>query len=269
MPRAIDSPVNVQPGLGLFSAAVGPLEMPDHGAFEGIEYVAESCGVVRLYPGICDLTPPSKEFPEGVGEFVEALPFIVYASEVCGIAGRSVDDAQARARRKLAMREQWGVERFLIGGDTGVPGLLDGLALTALGPADTVAGALSLLEQDAAENYGLPITIHMVPGLSAFAGAEGVLQQTPRNELATTWAGNKVVVGQGYENVDEAGVANVAGSYTIWATGPIAIWRDAEAFVPPARQVFNRSTNQLAILAERTYLLAYECYAAAVTVTFA
>jgi hypothetical protein len=269
MPRAIDSPVNVQPGLGLFNAAIGPLEMPDHGAFEGVEYVAESCGVVRLYPGICDLTPPSKEFPEGVGEFVEAVPFLVYASEVCGIAGRSVDDAQARARRKLAMREQWGVERFLIGGDTGVPGLLDGLGLTALGPAATVAEAVSLLEQDAAENYGLPITLHAVPGVAAYAGAEGVLQQTPRNELPITWVGNKFVFGQGYENVDVSGTPPGAGTYTIWATGPIAIWRDADAFVPPARQVFNRSTNQLAILAERTYLLAYECYAAAVTVTFA
>jgi hypothetical protein len=270
MPRAIDSPTKeLRPGLGLLSpgASIGPLLMPDHGAFEGVEWVAETCGVVRLYPGVCDDTPPTKAFPEGVGAYVDALPFLVYASEVCAVAGRSTSEAEARIRRKLAMREQWGVERALIGGDTGVTGLLDGAGLVSLGAATSMKEALALLEQNAAEQYGLPITIHAVPGVASYAGGEGVLQTTPRNELPITWNGNRVVFGQGYENVTPAGGASAAGVYTIWATGPIVIWRDAEAFVPPARQVFNKSTNQLAILAERAYLMAYECYAAAVTVT--
>jgi hypothetical protein len=261
----VDPPTNPQPPLGLLAAA-RPLEMPAHGAFEGIQYEPEACGVVHLYPGVCDDTPPVKDLDDPGDGVAEGAPFLVYASMTCGLAGRSIEEHSGRVLRRLQAREGWGVERAFWGDDAAVPGYLQSLALTSLGDAGLVE-ALSILEQDAADNYGMPVLIHARTGLAAWLGAAGLIRNVTSDGATYTWRGNRVVFGDGYGDSDEAGVAFAAGTGGLFATGPVTIWRDANAEVAPAAQTLDRSTNQVKLLAERAFVVVHECYAGYVGVT--
>lgn len=269
LPLTIDYSSNLQPGtLGLLAGSVGPLPMPEHGDFAGVQFVSDLCGDGYLYPGVCDTTPPSKTFDvceeAGGCDLVTGLPFLTYVSEVCGPVGRTMAEVERRVRRKADLREGWLVERAFWGDDAGVPGYLQQLGATPIAGSDPdPVLAAAALEQDAADNFGLPVTLHVRPGTAARLGAAGYFRST--SGPLVTWVGNRVVIGQGYAGVDAAGDPLGAGVDQIWATGPVTIWR-GDLMLPPPRQVFNRQTNQQYMLAERTYVIAHECYAGVVTV---
>lgn len=265
MALTIDNPSNLMPSTnGLLSAAPAQA-MPDHGAFEGIQWTSDLCGEGHLYPGICDTTPPSKEFDvceDGDCDLVVAAPFITYVTQVCG-PGRSMAEVQRRIRRKELLRQGWLVERAFWGDDGSAPGYLQTLGETPIDSEADLVLALSQLEQHAADNFGLPALIHVRAGMASRLGAAGLLRSV--TGPLVTWAGNRVVVGDGYGPVDAAGDPLAAGTDQIWATGPVSIWK-SDVQVPDPRQTFDRATNQQYALAERTWVLAHECYAAVITV---
>lgn len=268
LPTTIDYSSNWQPGtLGLLANVSGPLPMPDHATFAGLEFVSDLCGEGHLYPGVCDTTPPAKTFdpcdePGGCG-LTGGLPFWTYVSEVCGAAGRSLAQAETRIRRKATLRRSFLVERAFWGDDASAPGYLQQLGVTPIGAEANLALALGALEQDAADNFGLPVLIHVRAGMASRLGAAGLIRTT--SGFLTTWKGNRIVVGDGYGGVDAAGDPLGAGVEQMWATGPVTVW-EGDLQVPEPRQTLNRTTNQLYLLAEQPWIIAHECYAGVITV---
>lgn len=269
MPRTIDYSSNWQPGTyGLLANSVGPIEMPEHGSFAGIEFNSDLCGEGYLYPGICDTTPPAKTFvpcddPGGCG-LTSGLPFWTYVTEQCAPVGRSLAEAERRVRRRAELRQSFLVEQAFWGDGATAPAYLQQLGVTPLTADADLVLALSALEQDAADNFGLPVMIHVRAGMASRLGAAGLLR--PINGPLVTWKGNRLIVGDGYQAIDQAGVAIPAGDDMMWATGPVSIWR-GDLIVNEPRAGLNRTTNQLFMLAEQPWIIAHECYAAAITVT--
>lgn len=271
MPIYQDAPAAPQPSPGLINAAIVK-DMPAHGAWDGIEYRPDACGDLHFYPtNWCDdegapIEQAAKDFDD-VAALVQSYPFMMYASSTCGLPGMPLTESEGRVRRLLLAKEQWGVERAFWGGSTEVPGYLQQLALTPIGTTTSVASAVRLLEQALADTYGLPGIVHARAGVAALFGEAHQLQNTPQGQIQRTWKGNQVVFGDGYGAVDEAGDALDGTVETLFITGRVTMWRAGEAFIPTPRQVFNRTTNQTYILAEREYAITHECAAFAVTVT--
>lgn len=263
----IEPPAPPLPHPGLLSAAVGPLPMPAHGSSDGVQYVLDSCGDIQVYPAAC---PPTvqKTFEGSDGTLV-ANPFVVIASSVCGTVGQSIAEVEGRVRRRLQLKEGWGVERAFWGGNVNVPGYLQSNAVATLTATATggVTAALSKLEQALADSYGLPGLIHARPKMASYMSNAGLIRW--EGGTAKTLRGNTIVFGDGYSGEGPAGEDPIADGSTEWmyASGRVVIWRDSEAFVPPLRQVFDRTKNQQYALAERTYALGVECYIATTLVT--
>jgi len=259
----IDPPAPPLPGPGLLSAAVGPLPLPVHAQADGLQYQLDSCGDVRLWPLDCEGDPPAKEFDPGP-DVLASEAFMVYASLVCGAAGTTLEEAEGRVRRRLQLKEQYGVERAFWGGTTDVPGYLQSNTVETLPAQALPVDALSRLEQALADNYGLPGLIHVRPETATWLGHEGIVRWDASSQTLKTWAGNTVVVGSGYGNAGPDGTTPAAGAW-MYATGRTIVWRD-EVFVPRLRETFNQKTNEVYALAERAYALAVECYIGAINV---
>ncbi|WP_345633706.1 hypothetical protein [Streptomyces lacrimifluminis] len=213
--------------------------------------------------------PPAKT-ANVVQESRGALPFTVYARFDCSPIG--LGDAQTVAQDALARVEQLQVERAFWTGTAGgqpvvFPHLaadtetLDGeivlqpVATPVVTGADIVT-ALGLLEQELAECYAGQGLIHVprsvLPTLDAWNLVEAV-----DGRLVTT-AGNLVVAGGGYPGTGPDGAAPADGTTWIYATGAAWGYR-SNVFFSQVRDSLNRSSNTLQMLAERNYLLGFEC----------
>lgn len=259
-PVLIEPPVPPVAQYGLLNAAVGPMPLPSHGIAGGVQYQADVCTDARLYQAVCDPTPQVKIF-DGQDPLTTALPFVVYASLICGTAGYTLDELSARVQRRLAVKEQPAVESALwgvAGGDT--PGYFQsGVTVTALPDAAGVTAALAALEQALATCYdGIPGIIHARPRVAAHMSDHTLLLK--ENGLIKTWRGNAVVFGDGYSGRDPAGaLPGAATDEFLYATGRVLIWRSEDVFVPDPRQTLDRTTNHAQLIAERNYALAVEC----------
>lgn len=199
-----------------------------------------------------------------------ALPFTVFAEFECSPVG--VADAETVASDALTRVEQQQVEAAFW---TGVAGgqavvfphlsadaeVLDGEVVlqTVASPVVTgadVVTALGALEQELADCYAGQGLIHVprtaLPTLAAWnlvAERDGRLYTTARN---------LIVAGTGYTGSGPDGAAPAAGTAWIYATGPAWGYR-SDPYVSRLRDSLDRSSNTIRMLAERTYLLGFEC----------
>lgn len=253
---------------GLLEAATGPLDLPTHAATSGAVYNSDSCGEARLYPQPCITPPyPTMVFDEGEG-LTKVYSFEVYASHICGSFSYPFEEATRRARARLQMGEARAVELAFWGPTTGdVPGVIQQIhaaaATTILADAPNVVEAVSLLEQQMATVYGGVALIHARPRMGAYLGARGVLTEKSPDR---THYGSKVVLGGGYLGNGPDGTAVDATSEFMIATGRVIVWR-SEIWSSPNIQMLDRATNQLGVLARRSYAIAVECGVASVQVT--
>lgn len=199
-----------------------------------------------------------------------ALPFTVYAEFECSPVGLA--DAEAVASDALARVEQQQVESAFW---TGVAGgqpvvfphlsadaeVLDGEVIlqTAASPVVTgadVAHALGALEQELADCYRGQGLIH-VPRSALPTLAAWNLARVDDGRLVTP-AGNLIVAGTGYTGSGPDGTAAAAGTAWIYATGAAWGYR-SDPYVSRLRDSLDRTSNTIRMLAERTYLLGFEC----------
>jgi len=222
-----------------------------------------------------DATEPPPEPPAKTPNVEQttrgALPFTVYAEFECSPVG--LTDAATVAEDALARVEQQQVEATFWTGTAGGQEvvfphlasdgeefdgqsvLLQPVASPVVTGAD-VAHALGELEQELADCYKGQGLIH-VPrsALPTLAAAHLV---TERDGRLYTPAGNLIVVGGGYPGTGPDGATPAAGTAWIYATGAAFGYR-SDVFFTDVRDSLDRSANTLSMIAERTYVIGFEC----------
>lgn len=203
-----------------------------------------------------------------------ATPFTPYVEFDCSAVGN--EDAAATATRALAQAEPFRVEHAFwtgqlttLGGDFvgvfphlaantvvvdsgGV--LLQSVPVTG-GPFD-VAQGLGFLEAELGECYGGRGVIH-VPAFALASLMAWNLVVVSGPTLKTP-KGNLIAVGDGYPGTSPAGANPSAGTSWLYATGAVFAYR-SQVMIPPIRESIDRSENTIKMIAERTYVLGYEC----------
>lgn len=214
--------------------------------------------------------PPAKT--DNVDQtFRGATPFTVVAEFDCSPVG--LRDAETVASDALARVEQQQVEAAFWTGSAGGQTLVfphlaanaevldsqDIVLQTVASPAVTgadAAHALGELEADLADCYAGQGIIH-VPRVALPTLAAWNLVEERDGRLYTT-AGNLVVVGGGYTGSGPDGSAPAAGTAWIYATGAVFGYR-GDVQVRSPRDSIDRSANTMRMIAERTYVLGFEC----------
>lgn len=277
-PLYVEAPALTPYAFGLFSAATMPPEPADPHWMCGIQYEPYACDQAKLIADECEADPPPEKAADPGVPLVEGTPFVVYDGFNCSIVGRSEADIIDRARRALTLGEQRAVEEAYWTGSLGnTPNLAnpDAVVLNPVdppGPADalSLAAGLAALENYLASNYGGLGVIHMPRGVATLLTRDGLLCGCggTRGKL-TTALGTPVAAGGGYvANTGPDGSPAPPGTAWMYATGRVVIYRSDIVINPDSvAQAFNRKTNTVHILAERTYVVAHECVLAAVLVT--
>ena len=220
--------------------------------------------------------PPAKA-DNIVHTFRGASAFTVFAAFECAAVG--VPDLETLADRALARVESWQVERafwtgraagvdgvvvphlaedatVLVPGSTPGQGVLLQTAATVVSGGGDPAVALGALEQGLVDCYKGAGVIHAPTVALATLHAKNLVER--RGAQLVTAAGNLVVVGGGYPGTSPAGAAPAAGTSWLYATGRPFIYRGPSRSFP-VRESLNRAENTVLMLAERSYLAAWEC----------
>lgn len=254
---------------GLFTVAVGPLDMPDHAGDGGVTWLSNSCGQATGYEVNCiDSLGEKSGFGDSIS-VAKATPFTVTAGYECGPVGISEAERRRFALEKLQATEQAAVEDIFSRGTFGQsPSLANNTpAATDVGPAVDIVEAFSQLEDAFYSTYGYPGTIHLPHVASSFAEAAEVMSMQQR--LWRTAASSVVSIGN-YAGLSPSGASPGADETWVYITPPVAIWRASTPFISPIEGALDRGNNEMTTFAEREYVVAYEpcpVYATRVTLS--
>lgn len=261
---------------GIFQAAIGPLDLPVHARNGGLRYNHTMCGEGFGYEIECvdDQNSKASAFELGM-DLVTGVPFIVFATVTCGTVGFTYTEHEAAVVQRLKSVEQAVVEEVLSTGAVGQsPSLLaaDGI-VTVAGAGDSAVNIVSELERAmycgsgvTVSNYGVPAYLHMaIPVFNQLKSDhliefDGTRWRTPIGTVVSTGC---------YANNDPAGAAPADGVFWIYITGQTVIWRtsDDNLQIAPQEGSLDRTTNQYLMMAEREYVVTYECNGFAKPVT--
>lgn len=260
--------ITYQPTCGVSTTGVGATN------YDPCIAVTGSGGPPPSGPGFTNLVSVA---PRG------ATSFVVWTEFQCStISGVEALDA---AKRALAIAEPWQVERAfwtgLAGGPVGTqtvvfPHLaassqvLDAQSITLQTAATIVTGSsvgvtgdlsnletqLGLLEQALANCYDGIGVIHVpelaIPSLKDMIEGNGPVLRTLN--------GNLVAAGAGYPGTSPNGDARAGNKVWLYATGALIGYRsEVRVRAPDAAQTIDRSTNTRTMIAERTYVLGWDC----------
>jgi len=293
----VDAPPFTQSPFGLLSVAKFP-DVPSVHWQNGVTW-ASRC----LETGMGSTTYDECIAVTGVGEVPEptvksdnvdhinrgATPFTAYTEFDCAPVGNG--DAQQVAADALAQSESYQVERAfwtgLVDGKVlAFPHLastntvLDSQGITLQQPASIVvtgsfdvAMGLGLLESALASCYNGVGVIHIPVKALATFDAWGLIRRDPGRDGVNgqlgrqlrTARGNLISVGAGYPGTSPTGAAAGAEQSWIYATGAVFGYRGPVRFTG-ARDSLNRTNNTLAMIAERTYVLGWDCCHVAILV---
>lgn len=290
-PEVLDAPALVTPQrAGLFLAANGPMDMPEHVTDVGAQWWTDACGSSRLYPAGCLDAPYSPYLLDPAGGMEYAMPFNVYATTVCPPVANDGPSHREKVLRRLQKSEQRAAERAFWGGQAAldnsaqslpntplIKGMVQMLAeetptgITVLTTVTTLKEAVSVLEQQAADSsYDGPLLLHARPRVAAYAGNQGLLKSrvSADGEHQFTHNGSEWVFGRGYAgNSPDGTVAPDATTEYLVITGAVHIWRAPRPVVSDPDMILNKTTNQRGMIAIRPYAIGVECFAAAVKFT--
>jgi hypothetical protein len=246
---------------GLFTAASGPLDLPDHGEGGGVRYTPEDCGEVAAYgvacygSGVGQTEAPAKPL-DGVSDEVNTGVFVALATIECNAVGYTRDEQMTRLRRRHEAGEQAAVERALWSGldfegnDLGIRSLdAEAVDIPAGFDPGLITDVIGGLERYAytINGYGYQAFIHAPVEVASFAHESGqVLKDGPRlvTPMGSIWSFG----------------AYPGGSIII--TGQTTVWRASGVDVADA---FNPTTNVRLLAAERAYAVSFDCFAGRAT----
>lgn len=276
-PVLIDKPTPSMPlRYGLLQAAVGPFDLPIHARNGGLRYTHAMCGTGFGYEIACIDAQADKFTSFDLGsDLVTGTPFITYATMTCGTVGYTYEEQRALVVERLKSVEQGLVESIFSQGLFGQsPALLaaDGI-VTVTGAGDSIVNVVSELERamycgfsTTASNYGPAAYLHVpIPAFNEmrsqhFIDFDGTRWRTPIGTVVSTGC---------YANDDPDGAAPADGVFWLYITGQTAIWKtsDEQLQVAPVEGSLDRTTNQMLMMAEREWVVTYECNGFAKAVT--
>lgn len=273
----INPPVAAPPRDGLFLAATGPMSPPpevaEHWQTAGLVYEPDACGAGHLELTAC-ATPPYATLTVDAGNgLVQAYPFAVNATYVCGLPGSNarIDELARRVKQRLLVNEQFLVEKALWHGGDGFTGIFEQIkaagGTTDLTASTTLVGGISALEQAGAAVYQGQLVLHARPAMAAYMSTRALVRTTPFGQPDRTYFGTPISWGSGYAGTGPSAEVITATDEYVWLTGRVLIWRSTDIVVPEPRQLLDKSGNQLALYAFRNYAVAVECLAANIKVT--
>ena len=268
---------NVAPPQILLNTEDGQ-NLEDHAYGGGLTYDPMGCGDAHPYAINCEV-PVNKDFDANSPE-IEVNPFAIYATLRCGPRGMSPAYMSQKTSERLHSSEQGALEEaFWTGAAGNTPAIDDFVGAVDVGAGGTFANivdAVAALESHAYNTvpYGYHAVLHAQSAVNAYA-AESHLVHTAAEGFANVWGttvedptlrttlGTKWVFGGGYPGTGPAGAAPGAGETYIWITGNVTVWRQAEWTPPdPQRTSFDRTLNEFRLIAERGYLVTFDCFAA-------
>lgn len=259
--------------FGLFSV-VPVHDVSDNHQLLGIQWEPDTCTRPKVLPDQCPCSTVNEFTP--AAPIGDASPFSVMGSWTCALAGYSPEDGQAKATRNLLDGEQHAVEWALWTGEADAFAPLDPdqayhgprfahPSTPVIGTVHCARDLLAVIEQYTSHHYvGTPI-IHAPRSALSYLD-EQVMVTGQRLE---TKLGVPIVAGAGYSeaNTGPDGTRPAVGSYWVYVTGAMLVYR-SEVFTPPeATAGFYRCNNEFVALAERTYLAGWDCFTAAVLFT--
>lgn len=203
----------------------------------------------------CEATIPAlaeqtKTIDAGLS-LVHGASFLVYEGLSCNTM--SEDEAFARAANRLALHEQYWVERQV---DVGL--LRQDVVVLNGGTAIAMVRGIGLLEDAIAERYGGIGVIHAPRELAApltfrvQARRDGNRMRSPLDNL--------FAFGAGYSGTGPDGAPAPAGQTWLYATGPVMVRRGEVQ----QREAFDHTRNTRMALAERSYAVTADCLRVAV-----
>lgn len=182
---------------------------------------------------------------------VSGSSFIAYEGMSC--ATLTVDEATTRAQNRLALHEQYWVERQV---DIGL--LRQDVVLLNGGTATGMVHGIGLLEQAIAQRYGGIGVIHAARELAASLTFRALVRRDGarlRSPLDNLYA-----FGSGYSTTGPDGTDAPAGQAWLYATGPVVVRRGEVQ----NREAFDQRRNTRMALAERSYAVTADCLRVAV-----
>jgi len=208
----------------------------------------------------------SKETVEGI-EVVSGASFAVLHMFQCNPVGQTPEGMRERARRALRMGEQRAVERVVSRALARHP---DAVVLGG-GTAVSVVDGLAMLERYAGANYPGRAVVHATPDVVTLLDAKGAVRRETSGgvEHIETVQGTRVAAGGGYSPLREPEADtdtplqnNDADREWLYVTGAVQVRRSAEV----TADALDTSRNNYQVLAERPYVVTWECITAAVLV---
>jgi hypothetical protein len=213
--------------------------------------------------------PNSKDLDQGAG-WIDGFRFAAYGGVTCRTIGLDQSRMESEIARAFATGESTAVEMAMMeigfrasAGTAEVPGTWSAPTdITPAGGAVAPAVGFALLEEYAAGVYVGAPTIHSPISIASIILATDGLNLD--GDVLRTGLGSKVAAGAGYGkvNTSPAGVAAAAGVRWVYATGEVLVARSEEISVVSV----DTTNNDVVALAERGYVVAYDCFAAAIQV---
>lgn len=250
----VPAPEQLRRRYGLFDAASGPIDLPRHGEGGGVRFVPTACGDamalgVNCYDG--EVVAPDKPLDPENAEVVTGV-FVALSTLVCNKVGYTSEEFRTKVRRRLEGAEQAAVERAFWSGMDFEENSLDILSLSE--EAEPVTGG-----------YDPALITDVVGALERYAytdqGYGGVAYIHAPIEVAAFAADAGLILPDGNRKVTPMGSVWVFGAYpgaSVIVTGQTTVWRAPEIQV---YESFDVTTNQVVLVAERAYSVAFECFA--------
>lgn len=297
----VDGPSFTPLPYGLLTTLASEIRSPDNSHWQfGVNYRTVCAQANTTFDDCFAVTgtglgtpgePPLKAATAEV-DYRGATAFTVFAEVDCSPVG-FWDDAPSVIGDVLTQSEQWQVENALW---TGIAGgqltvfphlaadaaIVDNFGITLQTAATIVSGGLTVpldvvealgrLEYELANCYDGIGVIHAPRSLLAPL-AEATLIVETENGYRTV-GGNVIVFGAGYTGTSPTGTSE-SGAAWMYATGAMFIYRSPAQVIPiyPDRSSsrgtnsFDRAENTLRAIAERTYVIGWDCCHLAVNVT--
>lgn len=218
----------------------------------GVEWESQACATVKETTGLCIDSETPALTPDDYCSISQYDPFTLYVYNDQSVPGRTLAQAEQNAIARLTAGEQEAAEAHLWTQITTAAAPVTDLT------AYTVKYGLGWVEQELAEAYGGAGVIHMNRLTSI------LLQDMLRVEggRLVTYAGTPVIAGGGYDRI--AGTAPT--TTTIIGTGPVIMYRGE---IDTRENAIDRSINSHSIIAQRDYVLGWDCAAIGAEITIA